>query len=158
MKLIPHEDPKNRQPLSLRDAMNRLFDEAFWDPFSIFSDRGFFQTEAPKGKYFPQVDVSEDDKNLQVEVNIPGYDPKNVKVDLEEGRLIIQGQAEHEHEDKHKNYYRRERSSGQFYREIPVPQNVDLQKAQCHARNGTLKITIPKTEMKNRKSLEIKED
>ncbi len=158
MKLIPHEDPKNRQFLSLRDAMNRLFEDAFWDPLSIFSDRGTFQIEPQRGKYFPQVDISEDDKNFQVEVNIPGYEPKNIKVDLEEGRLIIQGQTEHEHEDKHKNYYRRERTSGQFYREISLPQNIDLQKAQCHAKNGILKIIFPKTEVKNRKSLEIQEE
>lgn len=143
--------------------MNRLFDEAFWDPFSSFFDRSFFDrsffpVQMSSGKFFPQTDISEDEKNLQIEVNIPGYDPKDVRVDVEEGRLVIQGQTEQKQEDRQKNYFRRERSVGKFYREIPLPQDVDPQKAECVAKNGMLRITLPKTDVKHRKSLPIKEE
>jgi HSP20 family protein len=153
MKIIKHSSGGEERPLTLRDAMNRLFEESFWDPFGHMSV--FQPFSGAVQKFAPSVDISEDEKEMKIVANIPGYDPKNVKVELEKGHLIIQGETEEEKEDRDKRYFRRERACGQFYREIALPPYVDVQHAKCRMKNGTLTVTMPKEKGAEKKHLKI---
>jgi HSP20 family protein len=156
MKIIKHGQHGDRHPMSLRDAMNRFFEESFWDPFGHLAEwPSFNRMGAVMHRYMPSIDVSEDEKEMRVVANIPGYDPKDVSVELEKGSLVIRGKNEEEKEDKDRQYYTRERACGEFYREIALPPYVDGEKAECKYKNGTLTVTIPRGKDKEKKHLRI---
>lgn len=154
MKLFPRSQnrPQSLQPMHLRDAVNRLFDESFWDPFTFFSN----PAQMPRLQSFvPYVDVSENDKEVRVEADIPGYDPKNINVEIEEGLLRISGKMDENKEEKNKTYYQKERRTGSFHYEVALPLSADSENASCKIKNGTLCIVMPKKKDKKGKSLEI---
>jgi len=144
----------HRRNPAMRDLMDRWFDE-MWDPMSFFDD------DNRSVKIFsgmPRIDVSETDNEFIVEADIPGFNPDNMDVQINGNILSIRGKTEHEKEDKDKKYYRRERSYGEFYREIPLPTGLDPDKAESVFKNGTLKISIPKNGQKDSRKLKIRLD
>jgi HSP20 family protein len=92
----------------------------------------------------PRVDVEEDDKQYVVRADLPGVDPKDVEITVADNALVIRGQSKQEREEKDKNYHRIERIVGQFYREIPLPREIDADKIRATTANGVLTVTIPK--------------
>ena len=64
--------------------------------------------------------------------------------------LVIQGERKREHEEKREGYYRSERSYGQFYRLIPLPENANIDQAHAEFRNGELRVSIPVPEQQRR--------
>lgn len=134
-------------PVTLRDAMNRLFDESFWHPFGSFFSDPFAGSHA--------IDLSETEKEVKVKIDIPGYDPSKIKVDIEDNILTISGEKSEEREEKDERFYRKERSSGHFSRCISLPKYIDADGAKCTANNGSLEIVIPKMETSKKKSIKI---
>jgi HSP20 family protein len=141
---------------SLRSPFNRLFDEAFWDPFRLFEtslapSMTGWQSSLP-------VDVSETDKEVRIEADIPGFDPKNIHVDVTNNMLTITGRHEEESDTKDKKWHRRERnySYAEFTRQILLPEYADGSKAECSVKNGMLTIAIPKKPEAEPKRLNIK--
>lgn len=88
--------------------------------------------------------MEEDDKQYTVRADLPGVDPKDVEIAVADNALIIRGQTTQQREENNKNYHRIERFEGQFYREIPLPREVDADKIQAKAGNGVLTVTAPK--------------
>lgn len=148
MQLLPRkQQPSGSGPqsLTLRDAMNQLFDESFWDPMRFLSEGTSLPAIAQEQwQFFPSFDISETDKHLQIIADVPGYDPANVSVNLENGVLTIQGTMEEEKEEKGKKWYRREASRGNFFRQLSLPQGIDEKSVKCKMRNGKLMITVSK--------------
>jgi HSP20 family protein len=146
MKIIKfgdHDGHKDRHPMTLRQAMQRMFDESFWDPFGMLGDT-FPRSMELASQFMPTIDVAETEKELLIEANIPGYDPKDIEIDVHDNVLTIHGTTHQDTEEKDKKYYRRERGYGEFRREIMLPDYVDIAKASCKAKNGTIVISVPK--------------
>lgn len=152
MKIIKYNHHKH--PVR-QDFFDRWFDD-MWDPFGwMDSDR----TLLPVTKTaMPSIDMSETEKDIQIKADVPGFDPDQIDIEINDNVLILKGKMEQEKEDKDKKYYRRERVAGTFYRELQLPQGVNAEKADCSFKNGTLTITVPKTEPKESKKLKIKVD
>lgn len=148
---------QNEHPVTLRDAMNRLFDESFWHPFgSFFSDPFFNEKETTFSKGgFHAVDLSETDKEVKVKIDIPGYDPENINVDIDENILTISGEMSEEKEESDERYYRKERSSGHFSRSVALPAYIDPDKAECTVKNGSLEVIVPKKKESSKKSIKV---
>ena len=91
----------------------------------------------------PAVDVRERDGQLQVHVELPGVNEKDVKVALENDTLVIQGERRHEERRKEEGVYRSEISYGSFYRAIPLPEGAEADKANAKFNNGVLEISMP---------------
>jgi HSP20 family protein len=119
---------------SLRKEMDRLFDR-FWDGDLEFTE---------VGEWRPVMDVSETKETLNVKVEVPGIEPKNVHVLLENGMLTIKGEKKQEVEEKDERFYRMERCSGTFMRALRLPVPVDATKVKAVFTNGVLTITLPK--------------
>lgn len=134
---------------SLQNEINRMFDQFFrgWD----FS--GFVQ-EA--GTWSPSIDLSETDDNIVVKAEIPGIDPKEVNISIQENNLILKGEKKEEKEEKGKNYYRMERRYGKFSRSIELPASVDIDKINAVCKNGIIEITLPKKEEVRPKQISVK--
>jgi HSP20 family protein len=133
--------------------MDRLFDDEDWpDVWERPGLRRFGRLKTPK------IDIYETEKEVVAKVEIPGVDPKNIKLEVEDNVLKIEAKSEEKKEEKKKGYYRKEISSGFYKRAIPLPSEVIGNKANADYKEGILTISIPKTKSKKekKKSIEIK--
>ncbi len=133
--------------LTLHREVNRLFDDMFRGfglaPFGTadrFFDRGFG---------WPNVEVSETNKELEVTAELPGLDEKDVDVQLANGVLTIRGEEKTETEDEDRRFS--ERFYGHFERRIPID-DIDEDKVTASFKNGVLTVTFPKTATASDKS------
>jgi len=119
-----------------------------WDPFGevekFFDDEDFFAPIFPKMVSDFAVDVYEKDNNVVVEMQVPGVDPKDIDVSVEEGYLRVSGSRKEEKEEKKKHYYRKEIRKGAFERVVALPSEVMGEKAKAEHKDGLLKVVIPK--------------
>jgi HSP20 family protein len=111
------------------------------------------------GAFAPRVDISEDDKHLYLNAEIPGVNKDNVKVSVKDDNVLtIKGEkkAEVKEEDEDKSYIRLERSYGEFTRSFQLPENVDSDSVEAKFEDGVLNITLDKKEPEKPKEKEIK--
>ncbi len=94
----------------------------------------------------PDVDISETDNEIQVIVDLPGIEEKDIEISFSENNLTLKGEKKQEKESEGKNYYRMERSFGQFKRIIPIPVGIQPEKVTTLFKKGVLTIRLPKTE------------
>lgn len=93
--------------------------------------------------WMPTVEVTEREGKLEVVADLPGINENDVKVEVTDEGLVIQGERKREREEKGERYYRSERSYGQFYRLIPLPENANLDQARAEFHNGELRVSVP---------------
>ena len=122
------------------------------DPFGFFSDRmsNFFdgvfgETQTALAAFSPRLDVTENDKEISVTVELPGVDQKDLKLSIENGYLTIEGEKKEETESKEKGYHHIERSFGTFRRVISLNAKIEENKVKAKFRKGVLTIKLPKT-------------
>jgi HSP20 family protein len=118
--------------------MNRLFDDVFrgFNRAPSRSDRSFDRADN-----WPNVELSETDKEIKVTAELPGLGEKDIQVELANGVLAISSEKKTETEDKERLFS--ERYYGWFERRIPV-EDVDEDKVSAAFKNGVLTITLPK--------------
>jgi HSP20 family protein len=141
-------------PFSLMRRLSEEMDRAFATSFGLpgGSRTGGGEEES---LWMPPVEIRERDNNLQVVAELPGIDKDNVKVEVTNDGLVIQGHRRRETEDKGQGYWRTERSYGQFYRLVPLPDGIDPEKAKAEFKDGMLKVELPLPESMQRKRKEI---
>ena len=152
--LSPARSEGERSFYSLQRDMNRLFDEIFCEPTT------FGRLESRWDGFSPSIDARETDKEVIVKAELPGIDEKDIDVSVSEDCLTIRGEKKEEHEDKGKNWFRKEQTYGSFHRVIPLPARVDGDKAKAAFKKGLLTVTLPKRpdEQARRKTIEIHAD
>ena len=121
---------------SLRQEMDRLFDR-FFEPMT--------EDTFALGEWAPSLDLTETKDALVAKLEVPGMDPKDIQVSLQEQLLTIKGEKKHEKEEKDERRHRIERAYGAFTRAIRLPVAVDGEKVSAGFKNGVLTITLPKT-------------
>jgi HSP20 family protein len=110
------------------------------------------KAQLPRGLWSPQVEMFERDSQIVLRADLPGLTKDDVKVELANDGITIEGERKNEHEEEGEGFYRSERSYGKFYRRIPVPEGVNLENAQATFNNGVLEITMPATKPEARKA------
>lgn len=108
-----------------------------------------------EGGWNPSIDVSEKDGEIVVSAEVPGIDPKDIDISIDDNRLVISGEKSQEDEERGKNYYRVERSYGSFSRSFSLPSNADVENIKASSRDGVLSVRIPKREDDESKRVEI---
>jgi len=131
--------------LAAQEDLNRLFRKGWLRGGSLIES----------GKWAPAVDIYETADSIVVEAELPGVDPKEINVSIEDGVLSIKGERKHEKEVKEENYYRVERAYGVFERSFHLPSDVDADKIKATYENGVLKAIVPKKEARKPKSIPI---
>ena len=132
----------------MQREMNRLFDN-FMSDFSLFPSRERFMDS------FPQIDLKDTDKEIVVDVEIPGMDEKDIHISMSDNVLTIRGEKQQEKEEKKGNFYHVERSYGSFHRDIPLHAEIEEDKVSAKYKKGVLKINLPKTPEAQRKHKQI---
>jgi HSP20 family protein len=135
-----------RDFLSLRDAMDQLFDEMITQPGSLTSG----------GRITPAIDMYQTDDAVVVKASLAGIDPDELKISVTGDILTIQGEQVNETEDKQATYHIRERRWGSFSRSLTLPVPVQSDKAKAEYENGILTLTLPKAEEVRPKTITIK--
>jgi HSP20 family protein len=101
------------------------------------------------------LDVVQQGDNIIVRASVPGVNPEDIDVSIENDVLTIKGQTREEREHQEGNYLMRERRAGSFYRALRLPDTLDSDHAQCHYENGVVSITFPRLESKQARRLHI---
>jgi HSP20 family protein len=134
--------------MSLRDEMNRLFEQAFED--MPLSRR---QSAANWGL---ALDVSENDEAFVVTASIPGVDPDDIDITISDNVLTIKGEFKVDETIEEENYHIRERRYGNFGRSLTLPVAVQADEVNASYENGILKLEVPKAEEVKPRRIQIK--
>jgi HSP20 family protein len=138
-----------RDLVTIQDRLNRVFEEAF---------RGTRTAEdewALGGTWAPPVDIYEQDGNLVLKAELPGIDPKDVDVRVENNVLTLRGERKFDSEVKRESCHRVERAYGTFSRAFTLPNVVDTTNIKAEFKEGVLHVTMPKREEAKPKQIQI---
>ena len=94
----------------------------------------------------PAVDIKEEDKQFRIQADIPGVEPEDIEVHMENGVLTISGEREAEHKEEKEGYKRIERSYGSFMRRFSLPETADPESIKAKSKNGALEVVVAKRE------------
>jgi HSP20 family protein len=124
----------------------------------LFEDFGVSR-DADMTALVPRIDVSENDRDIQITVEMPGLERGDVEISLEGNLLTIRGEKrdEHDEEDREDNVRIRERTYGVFLRAIELPEGIDPESIQATMDNGVLRLTIPKPARTQPQRIEVKD-
>lgn len=136
------------EAVTLRDAMDRLFDEAFTRPWGL--------TEAGRYGMAPSVDMFETDSDVVIRATLPGLKAEDVEINVTGEMITIKGQFKQQSETKEKAYHIREQRWGAFERSLALPTTVLSDKAKAEFEDGILTITLPKAEEVRPKTITVK--
>lgn len=142
---------RNESYPALWDAglLHRSIDDLLEDLF------GGVGAQRQAGLIAPRFEVSETDRAVIVDAELPGMDEKNIGLTLQDGVLTIKGEKRKEEETKKRNCYISERSYGSFQRSLQLGSGINADKVSASFKKGVLTITIPKTESENSKARTI---
>jgi HSP20 family protein len=126
-----------REMMTLREAMDRLFQE------SVVRPTGSFLAGA---RGATPVDIAERDNSFVVQAAMPGIAPEDIQVTVKGNTLTIRGEHKDEEERSDQNWLVRERRGQSFYRSVTLPTAVNADKAEAKYENGVLTLTLPKAD------------
>lgn len=104
----------------------------------------------------PAVDIREESDRFVIIADIPGVDPKDIEITMEQGVLTIKGERSSDTEESHEGYRRVERVRGTFYRRFSLPDSADAEHIEAKGKNGVLEIVLPKLEKVQPKRITVK--
>ena len=165
-----------REPLARQTPVD-LFERFADEVDRIFEDFGFGRagltprarrsplqslwrgSAAETETWAPEIEVFHRGNDLVVRADLPGLTKDDVKVDVTDDRIIIQGERKREHEEEREGVYRSERVYGSFYRVIPLPEGAITDQAKATFKDGVLEVTMPAPpeEVRRGRRLEIGE-
>lgn len=134
-----------RDFMTLREAMDHLFDDAFTRPLSIRD-----------GWSAPAVDMYQTDNEVIVKASIPGFKADDVQINITGDILTLRGELKREEEKEDKAWHIREQRWGSFERSLVIPTAVVTDKSKAEFENGILTISLPKAEEVKPKTIAVK--
>ena len=140
---------------TIRNNKGSLIDPTFDDLF----ERVFYGWPALEEHsdilWTPRVDISETDKEVLLDVEIPGIDKKDIKIEVKDNVLYIYGERKQEKKTEESESWKVERHYGKFERSFGLPETVHADKVTAHYKDGILKLTLPKTEKAKPKEIKV---
>jgi HSP20 family protein len=130
------EHPHSDRPVTLREAIDRLFEDSFVGGLA----------GGTAGMGFPAVDMHETADDYVLTASLPGVRPEDVDLTVSEGMVHLRGEVRRDEEVGEDQYLYRERSYGAFSRSIPLPAGVQANRAEATFRDGELSLRLPKAE------------
>lgn len=140
------------RPSSLMHQLHRLSQE--WDHLfepSYPEDNSLVETS----HWAPCVDIKEEPDRFVLYADIPGVDPNDIEIAMEDGVLTIKGERSSSQKEESEGYTRIERSKGTFYRRFALPDTADPERITAEGTHGVLEIIIPKREKAKSKKIKV---
>ena len=104
----------------------------------------------------PAVDIREESDRYVIQADLPGIDPKDIEITMEQGVLTIKGERSSEKVETHEGYSRVERVRGTFYRRFSLPDSADAGHIEAKGKNGVLEIVLPKLQKVQPRKISVK--
>lgn len=150
MKLAKRDDVRRWDPFRefdrLQNEISKLFD------WSVgHKDRG----TGLDFQWSPEIDVVDEGKEYFIKADLPGIDPKDIEITVDNGVLTIKGERTLEEEEKQKDYYCLERAYGSFSRSIQLPNEVEADKVKASYKNGVLELRCPKSARSQARKIKV---
>ncbi|MFL5582026.1 MAG: Hsp20/alpha crystallin family protein [Gemmatimonadaceae bacterium] len=146
----------------MAEDMDRLFDQFGFGRTGLgaglFRDiprAGSLLRDAERGAWTPQVEMFQRGDRLVVRADVPGMKKEDLQIDVEDGLLTLRGERRDEREENEEGLYRSERSYGQFFRAIPLPEGVDAEQCEAAYKDGVLEVTLPAPKQEARRARRI---
>ena len=136
-----------REIMSLRNAMDRLFEDSFVHPTRVWPELGGGQLA---------IDMYQTDDDVVVKASLPGLKPEEVDISVTGDTVTIKGEHKEEKEVKEENYIHQECRYGSLNRSVTIPVQVKADKAEAVFENGILTLTLPKAEETKPKQIKVK--
>jgi len=132
---------------AMRNVMDRLFEQPLARlPFRNGEDLGMSSLS---------LDVVETGDTFVIKAAVPGVNPSDVEISVDDDILSIRGEFNQQEESSEESYLRREIRYGSFHRQLRLPPTVEAEKAEAHFENGLLKLTLPKKPEARARSIKI---
>lgn len=138
-----------------------------WDPFAevqnmfapLFRSSGLSPRLSTEGdvtfEWSPTADISENDKEYVIRASLPGVKKDDIKVNMQEGLITIDGERKQQKEDKSEKFHRVESFYGSFSRSFGLPDNVAADAVKSEYKDGVLTVRIPKAERQQAKQIPV---
>jgi HSP20 family protein len=139
------------EPFSNLMTAQREFDRFFKEAFNPYYGEGELSTRT----WAPPVDIYETENDIVLKAELPGVDPKDVEVKVEDNTLYMKGERKFEKEVKNESYHRVERSYGSFARSFSLPNSISTDKVKAEFKDGLLTLTLPKREEAKPRTVKI---
>ena len=141
----------------ISEDMDRLFDRAFGD-FALGRTAGVGAL-ASGASWSPRIEAFQKDNQFIVRAELPGLKKEDVRVNVSDSCVTIEGERRHEFEDNRDGVFHTERSYGSFFREIPLPEGAIGDKAEATFRDGVLEVKLdaPPRDVARGRSIDIKQ-
>ncbi len=133
---------------NIQKQMNQLFN------FSL-SRTPWGEATLLGGQWAPPVDVYDSKDNFLVKAELPGLTKEEIEVSIQDNNLILKGEKKKDVEIDEENYFKTERFYGSFFRTIPLPSEVEVNKVDARYQDGVLTLTLPKKEESKPKQISI---
>ena len=109
----------------------------------------------PSAEWVPPVDILEQADGIRIMAELPGVNPSDVKISVEDNILTIQGAKQQVAEEKTERVHRYERTYGAFERSFTLPPTVDASNIKATYDNGVLTVTLPKVEKAKPRQIQV---
>ncbi len=129
-------------PFSLMRRMTEEFDRAF-------GEQGGRESE--ERGWMPAIEVNHKDGNYVVSAELPGVKPDDVKLEIADDAVVIQGERKIKREETKGGVHVTERRYGRFYRAVPLPEGAKTDEARANFENGVLEVTVPTPEQRSKR-------
>ena len=138
-----------------------------WNPFvemddiqqrlsRLFLERTAQTTGEAFADFMPAVDIQETESEFIVKADLPDVKKEEVKVQVQNGVLAIEGERHKEKEEKGKRFHKVEREYGRFVRRFAMPTEVDGEKVRAEFKDGVLHVFLPKAMSAKPKTIDVK--
>jgi HSP20 family protein len=134
-----------RELMSVRDMMDRMMEDTFFRPQGTMGALGS-----------PGIDMYQTDDEIVVKASLPGVKPEDINITITGDALTIRGEVNEEQVKDEASYQLRERRFGSFFRTLPLPSGVTVDKGKADFENGVLTLTLPKAEELKPKTITVK--
>jgi len=137
-----------------------------WNPFvefdqmqqrlnRLFAERSGKIGESNFADFMPAVDIEETDAEFVVKADLPDVKKEEIKVNVQEGVLTIEGERKQEKEEKGRRFHKIEREYGRFVRRFALPSEVDGEQVRAEFTDGVLKVLLPKAPAARPKQIDV---
>lgn len=147
--LIPPGDFFRMSPFSLMRRMSEEMDR-------VLAEFGLNRADAAAAAWAPTIEVSQTDGKYQVRAELPGVNPADVKLEITDEAVILEGERKVETQENKGGVQVTERQYGRFYRAIPLPEGAKVDEAKAKFENGVLEVTVPvQAQKEKRRQIQI---
>src|SRR6185312_12603093 len=115
-----------------------------WNAFELMDRVLAGQNSHAAADWVPSVDIKEEAERFVIHADVPGVDPKDIEVSMEDGVLSLSGERKSESRTEQDGWKRTERLTGKFLRRFTLPEGADAENISAHGSHGVLEISIPK--------------